>query len=131
MKFSTFYIMLYFEMLAHMFWYNFVLINTLVKLGGELLIFSLILRGSPKSSLSRLNMHNFIFHSLTDSRVNILILLREVVFLKLRPLWYRENIYKVISKAFLWWRAQVLWRKHIHIYYKILIIGEEMFHPCT
>lgn len=58
----------------------------LVKEGGELLIFSLILRGSPKSSLSRLNMHNFIFHSMTDSRVNILILLKEVAFLKLRPL---------------------------------------------
>lgn len=70
------------------------------KRGCAVINFPLILRGSPKSSLSSLNMHNFIFHSLVDSRVNILILLKEVAFLKLRLLWYIENIYKVISKHF-------------------------------
>lgn len=49
--------------------------------GRGVINFPLILRGSPKSSLSRLNMHNFIFHSLADSRVNILILLKEVASL--------------------------------------------------
>jgi hypothetical protein len=100
------------------------------KRGCGVINFPPILRGSPKSSLSSLNMHNFIFHSLADSRVNILILLKEVAFLKLRLLWYIENIYKVISKQFLWRWAYVLQNLHtFHLYYITLIIRREMFQP--